>query len=48
MANQLYIIAVILILIRAIGFFNYHVGGMLHVLLVIGIIAFLIRVIDRA
>jgi len=48
MANQLYVIAAILILIWAIGFFNYHLGGMLHVLLVISIIAFLIRVIDRA
>jgi len=48
MTNQLYVIAVILILIWVVGFFKYHAGGMIHVLLVIGIIAFLIRVIDRA
>ena len=41
MGNLLYIIAVILIISWAIGFFGYHAGGIIHVLLVIAIIAFL-------
>ena len=50
MGNLLYIIAVVLILIWALGYFNI-VGGMggnnlLHILLVIAIIAVLLRVIS--
>jgi hypothetical protein len=48
MGNLLYVIAVILIIIWAIGFFGYHAGGIIHVLLVIAIIAFLLKVIRRA
>ena len=45
MSNLLYTVAVILIIIWAIGFFGYHTGGIIHVLLVIAIIAILLRVI---
>jgi len=46
MGNLLYIIAVILIIFWAIGFFAYTAGGIIHVLLVLAIIAILIRVIQ--
>jgi len=48
MGNLLYVIAVILIIGWAIGFFGYHAGGIIHVLLVIAIIAFLLKLIRRA
>jgi hypothetical protein len=48
MGNLLYTIAVILIIIWAIGFFGYHAGGIIHVLLVIAVIAILLRVIRSA
>jgi hypothetical protein len=46
MGNLLYIIAVILLIAWAIGFIGLHVGGLIHVLLVIAIIAVLFRVIQ--
>jgi hypothetical protein len=46
MGNLLYFIAVILILAWAIGFIGYSVGGIIHILLVIAIIAVLFRVIS--
>ena len=48
MGGLLYTIAVILIVIWAIGFFGYHAGGIIHVLLVIAVIVFLLRVIRSA
>jgi len=45
MGNLLYLIAVIMIIGWALGFFAYHVGGLIHILLVIAIIAILIRII---
>ncbi len=39
MGNLLYIIAVILIIGWAIGFIGYSVGGLIHILLVIAVIA---------
>ncbi|MBE7170935.1 MAG: lmo0937 family membrane protein [Williamsia sp.] len=45
MGNLLYIIAVVLVIIWAIGFLGYHAGGLIHILLVIAIIAVLLRVI---
>ncbi len=45
MGNILYIIAVILIIAWAIGFLGFHVGGIIHILLVIAIIAVLLRFI---
>ena len=46
MGNLLYIIAVILVIAWAIGFFGYSAGGIIHILLVIAVIAVLIRVIS--
>ncbi len=46
MGNLLYIVAVILIIGWAIGFFAYSAGGLIHVLLVIAIIAIIMRVIS--
>jgi Family of unknown function (DUF5670) len=46
MGNLLYVIAVILIIAWAIGFFAFSVGGIIHVLLVIAIIAILFRIIS--
>ncbi|MGE5393419.1 MAG: lmo0937 family membrane protein [Candidatus Saccharibacteria bacterium] len=45
MGNLLYVIAVILIIIWALGFFAYNVGSVIHILLVVAIIAILLRVI---
>ena len=45
MGNLLYIIAVILVIAWAIGFLGYHVGGIIHILLVIAIVAILLKVI---
>jgi hypothetical protein len=46
MGNLLYIVAVILIIAWAIGFIGYSVGGAIHILLVIAVIAILLRVIQ--
>jgi len=46
MGNLLYIVAVILILGWAVGYFGFHTGGIIHVLLVIALIAVLLRVIS--
>ena len=45
MGGLLYIIAVILIIGWIFGFFVMNLGGVIHILLVIAIIAILIRVI---
>jgi hypothetical protein len=47
MGNLLYVIAVILVIIWAIGFFGYHAGGIIHVLIVLAIVLFLLKVIRR-
>jgi len=46
MSNLLYFIAVILVLAWAIGFVGYNIGGIIHILLVIAIIAVIFRVIQ--
>jgi hypothetical protein len=46
MGNLLYIIAVILVIAWLIGFFAYSVGGIIHVLLVIALIAVILRIIQ--
>jgi tryptophan-rich sensory protein len=46
MKDLLYIVAVILIIAWAIGFFGFSAGGLIHVLLVIAVIAILVRVIQ--
>jgi Family of unknown function (DUF5670) len=48
MNNILYIIAVILIIGWAVGFFAYSAGGLIHILLVIAIVAILLNIIRRA
>jgi hypothetical protein len=45
MNNLLYLIAVILIIAWAIGFFAYSLGSIIHLLLVIALIAVLLRII---
>jgi len=46
MGNLLYVVAVILIIGWAIGFIGYGVGGVIHILLVIALIAIILRVIQ--
>lgn len=46
MGNLLYIIAVILIIGWAVGFIGYSIGGLIHILLVIAIIAIILRLIQ--
>lgn len=46
MNNLLYTIAVLLILLWAIGYFAYSVGGMIHILLIIAGISIVLRVIQ--
>jgi hypothetical protein len=46
MGSLLYVIAVILVVAWAIGFFAYSAGGIIHILLVIAIIAILFRIIS--
>ena len=46
MGSLLYVIAVILIILWAIGYFAYSAGGLIHILLVIAIVAVLLRVIS--
>jgi hypothetical protein len=46
MGNLLYIIAVVLIILWALGFFAYNAGGVIHILLIIAVIAILLRVIQ--
>ena len=45
MRNLLYIIAVILVIGWAFGFFVYSTSGLIHILLVIAVIAVLLRLI---
>ena len=45
MGNLLYVIAIILVIAWAIGFFAYGLGSIIHILLVIAIIAVILRLI---
>lgn len=45
MGGLLYAVAVILVIAWAIGFLVYHVGGIIHILLVIAVITVLLRII---
>ncbi|HEX8017208.1 MAG TPA: lmo0937 family membrane protein [Flavobacterium sp.] len=45
MSNLLYTIAVILVILWALGFFVYSAGSIIHILLAIAIIAILFRLI---
>lgn len=46
MNNLLYIIAVILVIAWLTGFFVFHTGGLIHILLVIAVIAVILRIIQ--
>jgi hypothetical protein len=46
MGNLLYVAAIILIIAWSIGFIGYSMGGLIHVLLVIAVIAVILRVIQ--
>lgn len=46
MGNLLYLIAVVLIIAWAIGFFAYSAGGIIHILLVIALVSILLRIIQ--
>ncbi|WP_106387436.1 lmo0937 family membrane protein [Flavobacterium aquatile] len=45
MQNLLYTIAIILVILWALGFFVYSAGSIIHILLVIAVIAILLRLI---
>ncbi|MCF8449907.1 MAG: lmo0937 family membrane protein [Taibaiella sp.] len=45
MGGLLYIIAVVLVIFWAIGFFAYSAGAIIHILLVIAVISILFRLI---
>ena len=48
MGNLLYVVAVVLVIIWAISFLGgFYTGGIIHILLVIAIVAFLLKVIRR-
>jgi hypothetical protein len=46
MNNSFYIVALILVVAWAIGFFVYSAGSIIHLLLIIAIIAIILRVIQ--
>jgi len=46
MGNLLYIIAVVLILLWAIGYWGYGAGWLIHALLMLAIIAVILRLIQ--
>lgn len=46
MSNLLYGIAVILIILWAIGFLGYNAGGIIHILLVIALISVILRIVQ--
>lgn len=48
MGNLLYVIAVILVIAWAIGFLGFNIGGIIHILLVLAVVAFLLKVIRRS
>ncbi len=45
MSGLLYLVAVILLIGWLLGFFVFHAGGLIHILLVIAIIAIILRLI---
>ena len=47
MGSILYILAVILVIGWLVGFFAFHAGGIIHVLLVLALIAIVIRAYSR-
>jgi hypothetical protein len=45
MSNLLYIIAIILVILWATGYYAYDLGNIIHILLVIALVAVLFRLI---
>ena len=45
MQNLLYTVAVVLLLLWALGFFVYNIGAIIHILLLIIVIALLLNII---
>lgn len=45
MSNLLYIIAITMVVLWAVGYFGFHLGELIHILLAIAIISVLIRII---
>jgi hypothetical protein len=48
MGNLLYLIAVILVIFWLLGFFVWHAGALIHLLLVVAVISILLRIIRTA
>lgn len=46
MGNLLYTVAVILVIIWAIGFLGFHAGGLIHILLVIALVVVVLKLIQ--
>ena len=46
MGNTLYVVAVVLVILWAIGFVGFNAGGIIHILLVIALISVLLRIIQ--
>lgn len=46
MGNLLYVIAVIMLIGWAVGFFAFNAGSIIHILLVIALVSVLLRVIN--
>jgi hypothetical protein len=46
MGNLLYVVAVVLVIGWLVGFFAFHVGSIIHVLLIVAVIAILLRAIQ--
>ncbi|WP_264521400.1 lmo0937 family membrane protein [Flavobacterium sp. N1994] len=45
MQNLLYTLAVVLVILWALGFFVYNLGWIIHILLLIAVIAILLKII---
>ncbi|MBK9454504.1 MAG: lmo0937 family membrane protein [Chitinophagales bacterium] len=46
MGNLLYIVAIVLLILWALGFFVYSLGAVIHILLILAIISILVRIIQ--
>jgi len=46
MRSLLYLIAVIFVILWALGYYAFNLGGLIHILLVIAVIAVLFRIIQ--
>lgn len=46
MGNLLYLLALVLIVAWAVGFFAFSLGGLIHILLIIALFALILRIIQ--